>query len=93
MSSSQYGSLLPVVLTLTNTTLLDGYWKRQDPCVSQNICSGHLYFLSVPTKSVLTMFDRAVLRIKKELEVAPAGKVRSSQPPLAVTNRISSYGF
>jgi hypothetical protein len=39
------------------------------------------------------MSDRAVFRIKKELEVAPAGKVRSSQPPLAVTNRVSSYGF
>jgi hypothetical protein len=39
------------------------------------------------------MFDRAVLRIKKELEVASAGKVRSSQPLLAVTNRVSSYGF
>jgi hypothetical protein len=25
----------------------------------------------------LTLFDRAVLRIKKELEVAPTGKVRS----------------
>jgi hypothetical protein len=45
------------------------------------------------TKSGLTIFDRAVLRIKKELAVAPAGKVRSSQPPLVVTNRVSSYGF
>ena len=84
---------LPVVLTLTNKTLLDGYWKRQNSCVSQNIFSGHLYFPSVLTKSGLTMFNRAVLRIKKELEVAPAGKVRSSRPPLAVTNRVSSYGF
>jgi hypothetical protein len=34
-------------------------------------------FVLLQLKIGLTLFDRAVLRIKKELEVAPTGKVRS----------------
>jgi hypothetical protein len=67
-----------VVTIVINYARLDGYWKRQNTCVSQKIFFEHLQLPAVAAQFVLTLFDRAVLRIKKELEVTPTGKVRSS---------------
>jgi len=66
---------LPRVITPTNDILLDGYWKWQNTRVGLKTFFEPLPLPYIPAQSELTWFNRAILRIKKELEVAPAGKV------------------
>jgi hypothetical protein len=69
-------SLQPLLLYyLTTHFYLDGYWERQNTCVCLKIPSEHLQLPLIAAQFGLTLFVRAVLRIKKELEVAPTGKV------------------